>query len=86
MILLDIPEFFIMGKGLAIFGLLLIIVGILPIIFPMIGLDAYVAYFSLSNYISGFSYSLMVGTFEFTELMLILIGVGFLFLVIGALR
>jgi hypothetical protein len=80
------PEFFIMGKGLAIFGLLLIIVGILPIIFPMVGLDAYVAYFSLSNYISGFSYSLMVGTFEFTELMLILIGVGFLFLVIGALK
>ena len=75
-----------MGKGLAIFGLLLIIVGILPLIFPMIGLDAYVAYFSLGHWISGFSYSLMVGTFEFTELMLILIGVGFLFLVIGALK
>ena len=75
-----------MGKGLAIFGLLLIIVGILPIIFPMIGLDAYVAYFSLSQYIAGFSYTLMVGTFEFTELMLILIGVGFLFLIIGALK
>lgn len=75
-----------MGKGLAIFGLLLIIVGILPLIFPMIGLEAYVSYFSLGTYISGFSYSLMVGTFELTELMLILIGVGFLLLVIGALK
>lgn len=75
-----------MGKALAILGLLLIIVGILPIIFPMVGLDAYVAYFSLSNYIAGFSYTLMVGSYAVTELMLILIGVGFLFLVIGALR
>jgi len=75
-----------MGKGLAIFGLLLIIVGILPIIFPMVGLDAYVAYFSLSNYISGFSYSLMLAGYEFTELMLILLGVGVLFLIIGALK
>ena len=75
-----------MGKALAILGLLLIIVGILPIIFPMIGLDAYVAYFSLSYYITGFSYTLMVGSFALTELMLILLGVGFLFLVIGALR
>lgn len=75
-----------MGKGLAIFGLLLIIVGILPIIFPMIGLDAYIAYFSLSYYFSGFSYSLMLAGYEFTELMLILLGVGVLFLIIGALR
>ena len=75
-----------MGKALAILGLLLIIVGILPIIFPMIGLDAYVAYFSLSYYITGFSYTLIVGSFALTELMLILLGVGFLFLVIGALR
>ncbi|MGY5872829.1 MAG: hypothetical protein RTV72_11325 [Candidatus Thorarchaeota archaeon] len=75
-----------MGKGLAIFGLLLIIVGILPIIFPLIGLDAYIAYFSLEYYITGFSYSLFLGTYEFTELMLILIGVGALFLIIGAIK
>ncbi len=68
-----------MGKGLAIFGLLLIIVGVLPLIMPMIGLTAYVGYFDL-----GF-YSLIVAGYELTELMLILIGVGFLFLVIGAL-
>ena len=75
-----------MGKGLAIFGLLLIIVGILPIIFPMIGLDAYVAYFSLGYYIPSISYSLMLAGYEFTELMLILMGVGVLFLLIGAFK
>jgi hypothetical protein len=75
-----------MGKGLAIFGLLLIIVGILPIIFPMIGFDAYVAYFSLGYYIPSISYSLMLAGYEFTELMLILLGVGALLLIIGAIK
>lgn len=75
-----------MGKGLAIFGLLLIIVGILPIILPMVGMSQYVMYFSLGTYISGFSYSLMLAGYEFTELMLILLGLGVLFLIIGALR
>ena len=76
-----------MGKGLAIFGLLLIIVGILPIIFTIIGgFDAYIAYFSLSTYIAGFSYSLELAGFVFTELMLILLGVGVLFLIIGAIK
>ena len=75
-----------MGKGLAILGLLLIIVGILPIILPMVGMSQYVMYFSLSNYISGFSYSIMLAGYEFTELMLILLGVGVLFLIIGAIR
>jgi uncharacterized membrane protein HdeD (DUF308 family) len=69
-----------MGKALAILGLLLIIVGILPIILPMVGFAQYASYFYLGIY------SLMVGTYELSELMLILIGVGFLFLVIGALR
>jgi len=75
-----------MGKGLAIFGLLLIIVGILPIILPMIEMSQYIMYFSLSYYVPGFSYSLMLAGYEFTELMLILLGVGVLFLIIGALR
>jgi hypothetical protein len=75
-----------MGKGLAIFGLLLIIVGILPIILPMVGFAQYVVYFSLSYYGIAFSYSLPIAGYVFTELMLILIGVGFLFLVIGALK
>lgn len=68
-----------MGKGLAILGLLLIIVGVLPLIFPMIGFGAYAAYFYLGYY------SLNVAGYILSELMLILIGVGFLFLVIGAL-
>lgn len=68
-----------MGKGLAIFGLLLIIVGVLPLILPMIGYGAYAAYFFLGYY------TLNVAGYLLSELMLILIGVGFLFLVIGAL-
>lgn len=75
-----------MGKGLAIFGLLLIIVGILPIIFPMVGLDAYVQYFSLSYFIPAISYEITLAGYVFTELMLILIGLGVLFLLIGALK
>jgi hypothetical protein len=76
-----------MGKGLAIFGLLLIIVGILPIILPMIGMGQYVMYFSLNTYIQGFSYSLaLTPEIVLTEMMLILLGVGILFLIIGALR
>jgi len=75
-----------MGKGLAIFGLLLIIVGILPLIFPMIGLDAYIAYFSLGYYIPTISYSIMLGEYVFTELMLVCLGLGVLFLIIGAIR
>ena len=75
-----------MGKGLAIFGLLLIIVGILPIILPMVGFAQYVMYFSLSYYIPSISYSIMLAGYEFTELMLILLGVGVLFLLIGAFK
>ena len=69
-----------MGKGLAILGLLLIIVGVLPLILPMVGYAEYAAYFYLGYY------SLMVGTYELSELMLILIGLGFVLLVIGALK
>ena len=75
-----------MGKGLAIFGLLLIIVGILPIILPMVGMSQYVMYFSLSTYIPSISYTIPLAGYVFTELMLILIGVGVLFLLIGAFK
>ena len=71
-----------MGKGLAIFGLILIIIGILPLIFPMIGLDAYIVYFSLGHYIAGLSYTL----YGFSELQLILIGLGALLLIIGLVK
>lgn len=69
-----------MGKGLAILGLLLIIVGIIPLILPMIGYGAYAAYFYLGYY------TLPVAGYNLSELMLILIGLGFILLVIGALK
>lgn len=70
-----------MGKGLAILGLLLIIAGILPIILPMIaGFESYAAYFFLGYY------TLPLAGYDFSELMLILLGVGVLFLIIGALK
>jgi hypothetical protein len=69
-----------MGKGLALFGLILIIVGILPLFMPMIGLGTYVGYFNL-----GF-YSIMLAGYEFTELMLILIVLGVLLLIVGAVK
>ena len=70
-----------MGKGLVILGLLLIIVGILPAILPFIaGFEAYAAYFFLGYY------TLAIAEFSFSELMLILMGVGVLFLIIGAIK
>jgi len=69
-----------MGKALACFGLLLIIIGILPLILTMVGYATYAAYFYLGYY------TLMVGTYAFSELMLGLIGFGFLLLIIGALK
>ena len=69
-----------MGKGLALFGLILIIVGILPLFMPMIGLGAYVSYFNLGLY------SLELAGYLFTELMLILVGLGVVLLIVGAMR
>ncbi|MFW9834074.1 MAG: hypothetical protein ACFFEK_08780 [Candidatus Thorarchaeota archaeon] len=69
-----------MGKGLALFGLILIIIGILPLFMPMIGLGTYVSYFNLGIY------SMMLAGYEFTELMLILIGLGVILLIVGAVR
>ena len=70
-----------MGKGLALFGLILIIVGIFPFIMPFIGLDAFVQYFFMLGL-----YELALGTLVFSELMLILIGLGVVLLIVGAVR
>jgi hypothetical protein len=70
-----------MGKGLALFGLILIIIGILPLFMPMIGLGMYVDYFFMLNL-----YSLELAGFMFSELMLILIGLGVVLLIVGAVR
>ena len=69
-----------MGKGLALFGLILIILGILPLFMPMIGLGAFAGYFDL-----GF-YSLDLAGYVFSELMLILVGLGVVLLIVGAAR
>jgi hypothetical protein len=69
-----------MGKGIAILGLLLIIVGILPLILPMIGYATYAAYFDLGIY------TLPIAGYDFTELMLILLGLGVILLIVGALK
>lgn len=70
-----------MNKGLVILGLILIIVGIVPIILPLVGLAQIAAYF----YILGF-YSLSLGGFVFSELMLGLIIVGVILLIVGAVK
>lgn len=69
-----------MGKGLAILGLLLIIVGIIPLILPMIGYAAYADYFFLGIY------QLDLAGYAFSELMLILLGLGVILLIVGAVK
>jgi hypothetical protein len=70
-----------MGKGLALLGLILIIVGILPLLMPMIGLGTYIGYFDL-----GFFTLTLTPEIYFTELMLILLGLGVILLIVGAVR
>jgi len=70
-----------MGKGLALFGLILIIVGLLPIILPMVGITALTSYF----FILGL-YQIELAGFIFSELMLILIGLGVVLLIVGAVK
>lgn len=70
-----------MGKGLALFGLILIIIGILPLFMPMIGLGTYVAYFNL-----GLLAPMVLAGQTFYDLMLILIGLGVILLIVGAVR
>ena len=70
-----------MGKGLALFGLILIIVAILPLFMPMIGLGQFVDYF----FILGL-YEIDLMGYVFSELMLILLGLGVILLIVGAVR
>ena len=70
-----------MGKGLALFGLILIIIGILPLFMPMIGLGQFVDYF----FILGL-YEIDLAGYLFSELMLILLGLGVVLLIVGAVR
>jgi hypothetical protein len=68
-----------MKKGLLILGFILLIVGILPIILEFIGFSAYAVFFYL-----GF-FSLPFAGFVFSELMLILIVLGLILIIIGAI-
>ena len=70
-----------MGKGAAILGLILIIIGILPLFLPMLGFAQIADYF----YMLGI-YELAIGEYVFSELMLILIGLGVILLIVGAVR
>ena len=71
-----------MGKGLALFGLILIIVGILPLFMPMIGLGQFVTYFYMLNLIPPID----LAGYLFSDIMLILIGLGVVLLIVGAAR
>ena len=68
-----------MRKWLLILGLILIIVGFIPIILELLGYGLYAALFYL-----GF-YTLYLVGFAFSELMLILIIVGVILLIAGLL-
>ena len=57
-----------MGKGLAIFGLILIIVGILPLIMMMIGFDQFASFFYML-----YIFQIDLGGFVVSEIMLIFI-------------
>ena len=72
-----------MGKGMALLGLILIIIGLLPIIFQLIGFSypMITDLFTMLNL-----YSIELAGYVFTEIMLILIVLGVLLLIIGATR
>jgi hypothetical protein len=72
-----------MGKGMALLGLILIIIGLLPIILGLAGLSVPMItdLFTMLNL-----YSIELAGFVFTEIMLILLVLGVLLLIIGAVR
>ncbi|MBN2230189.1 MAG: hypothetical protein JW779_11435 [Candidatus Thorarchaeota archaeon] len=73
-----------MGKGVALLGLILIIVGLLPIIATFL-----VGIVDLSMILTYFNqgiYSINLAGYLFTEVMLALLGVGVLLLIIGAVK
>ena len=74
-----------MGKGLAILGLILLIIGILPIILTLVGFSMYAEYFYLATYI-GIGYELNLAGFIISELMLVLIILGVILFIIGLVR
>ncbi len=68
-----------MGKALALLGLVMMILGVLPLILPLLG-----STLGASFYLGIYSVEILGSMFS--ELMLILLIVGFLILVVGAFR
>ena len=73
-----------MGKGAALLGLILIILGVLPILNTMF-LAAYIDLSMILAYFDFGIYSLPLAGFVFTEVMLILLGLGVVLLLVGAM-
>jgi len=73
-----------MGKGAALLGLILIILGILPILNTMF-LAAYVDLSMILQYFNLGIYSLDLAGYLFTEVMLILLVGGVIVLIAGAM-
>ncbi len=74
-----------MGKGAALLGLILIIVGLLPILNTLI-LSAYIDLSMILSYFNQGIYSIDLAGYLFTEVMLALVGIGVVLLLIGALK
>lgn len=74
-----------MGKGAALLGLILIIVGLLPILNTLI-LGAYIDLSMILSYFNQGIYSIDLAGYLFTEVMLILVGLGVVLLLVGALK
>ena len=73
-----------MGKGAAILGLILLIVGLLPIIATF--LVGIVDLSMILGYFDQGIYSIALAGYVFTEVMLALIIIGVLLLIIGAVK
>jgi hypothetical protein len=73
-----------MGKGLVLLGLILIIVGFLPVIILALGIASLLeiaAYF----YMLGL-YTIILGGYPFSEIMLGLIGLGAILFLVGLFK
>ena len=74
-----------MGKAAALLGLILIILGVLPILNTMF-LAAYVDLSMILAYFDQGIYSLNLAGYVFTEIMLVLLIGGVIVLIAGAMR
>ncbi len=73
-----------MGKVLALLGLILIIVGLLPIWATFIA--GYVDLSAILAYFNQHIYSIPLGSYTFTEVMLIVTGLGVVLFLIGLVK